>query len=785
MTTLDPLAIEPILRRLRSLRGRARRRLWLDGAARLLALAVLLILLSMALDRSFRLDQSQRAICLVLALAAMAGVAHRRLLRPILRPIPDDDLALRVEARHPSLGQALVTALQLSRIRDHEARGMSPTLVHAAIDQGLRRQSAVDYNLTLDSARQRHSLLLGGSAAVVLLIVMVALSALSPAFLRIWAARNLLLLNTPWPFRTTLLLVGHPDTSEDIVLPRGDDWMVHVRVAGELPTAVWLDIDPDSSSARTTERLTSDNDPRSLRALTPNLLEPFRFRLRGGDYRSDWRRVRLLDRPALDSLSLAVAPPAYTGLRPGDLPTGQTAYDVLYGSDIAVRALATKPLRAVAVTQVTAARPTPRSPVSSDRPPDAAATNPAASATAPAAPPPVEARIDPEQPTRFTFELSAARFAPDDAGTAVTFAIDMTDTDGLVTRQPARLTLRLRADRKPDLRAALVGISGMVTPRVAIPIDLSASDDLSIVALRLTHGLTLPTAEPDAAPAPAPAPTTRPLSDLGAQLPAPRITGRTVFDTADLQLPIGATLWFSLAASDANTLTGPGVQASPSFFVRVVSDEELRTELLRREQEQRQEFERVLFDQETLGTDAKALIAAGSRSNVTAAPEGGASGGGGGGANDRAEFTRLQRRQRQIAERCAAVARAFSMILLEAQNNRLTEEGQDVAVRLRGRIIDPLNILAEQTIPLAARRLDLAGKTADSDADRPALLTAAAADQDRILVQMRSVLAAMVKWEGYQEAVNLLHEIVKAQTDVQAATTQAQQSRIRDIFENP
>jgi hypothetical protein len=41
----------------------------------------------------------------------------------------------------------------------------------------------------------------------------------------------------------------------------------------------------------------------------------------------------------------------------------------------------------------------------------------------------------------------------------------------------------------------------------------------------------------------------------------------------------------------------------------------------------------------------------------------------------------------------------------------------------------------------------------------------------------------MVKSEGFQEAVNLLYEIQKAQTDVHEQTTKERQERIKRILE--
>jgi hypothetical protein len=48
---------------------------------------------------------------------------------------------------------------------------------------------------------------------------------------------------------------------------------------------------------------------------------------------------------------------------------------------------------------------------------------------------------------------------------------------------------------------------------------------------------------------------------------------------------------------------------------------------------------------------------------------------------------------------------------------------------------------------------------------------------------MKEILTHLVKSEGFQEAVNLLYEIQKAQTDVHEQTNKERQERIKRILE--
>ena len=48
---------------------------------------------------------------------------------------------------------------------------------------------------------------------------------------------------------------------------------------------------------------------------------------------------------------------------------------------------------------------------------------------------------------------------------------------------------------------------------------------------------------------------------------------------------------------------------------------------------------------------------------------------------------------------------------------------------------------------------------------------------------MKKILRNMLKWEGYQAAVNMLRDILKSQKNVNQQTLKEQQKRILDIFE--
>jgi hypothetical protein len=250
-----------------------------------------------------------------------------------------------------------------------------------------------------------------------------------------------------------------------------------------------------------------------------------------------------------------------------------------------------------------------------------------------------------------------------------------------------------------------------------------------------------------------------------------------VFDLQPLEIPTGVTLTFKAEAVDNDTISGPKTGQCPEFLVRVVTEEQLRTDLLRREKEQRQEFERLLNDQEVLLTEIQALAA----DTRDAGPFD---------KDQKDKIRDSQRRQKLIGTNIGTIARRLETFLVEAQNNRLEEEGGPFQRRLARRIIEPMSQLADSDIPLAedglhkTRRLDTeAPDRSAALAERAAALDEVIAKQQYIVDQMREILTHMVKAEGFQEAVNMLYELEKAQKGVFDLTTKELQELIKRILE--
>jgi hypothetical protein len=302
----------------------------------------------------------------------------------------------------------------------------------------------------------------------------------------------------------------------------------------------------------------------------------------------------------------------------------------------------------------------------------------------------------------------------------------------------------------------------MVVPVALIPIDFRITDDYVVTDVRMEYAWQ---GDADAQAGRTPLPE---LAELLANRP-PGLADIVGFDLEPLKIPIGATMTFTMAAEDNDNVSGPNVGHSTEFLVRVVSEEQLRTDLLRREKEQRQEFEQLLKSQEDLITDTRALEASLSGAEQI-------------GPDQKQTLMQIQRRQKVIATNTKTISDRLAEVITEIRNNRLEEVDGPLQQRLVEQIIIPMNEISEQHVPEAVRRLDASRRLADEGQQRDVELGNAVRQQEAVAAAMREILLHMVKTEGYQEAVNLLYEIEKMQKGVLDLTAKEMQERIERIL---
>lgn len=714
-----------VVQRLAQLRRQLAVWFWVDGLSRVFWAAIALLAIDLAIDWFFRMDKPQRAVMLALLLSAIAYVAYRRLFKPLAATISDDALALEVERQNPQLNQSVISALQFSRMDDLDKRGYSPAMVRQTVQRGATASADLNFSAILDDREFRQNAFLLLFAAGILTAV--AVGSFMHPMLKIWANRNLLLGDMVWP-QQTYLKIERADNGK-VVFPRGEDWTQVVSVTEDserIPENVYIDFRrARGRSTQTMKKRESVSLPKTqaeFEAVFASVIEPFEFRARGGDAYTPWVTVELVEQPAINDLQLEVEPPKYTKLPRQPLPAGRGPYFILKGSTLRLSGTANKELVRAEIRHDGKSR-----------------------------------KLDVQSGTKVTGELPPAEIA------ATQYMIDLEDTLKLTSRRPTTFGLRIRADREPRVRVRLIGVSGMVVPKARIPFTCRVSDDFGITDLNVQFQWRgddpmRPEGKGDFQ-----------FESIKKELGQPELALDDVLELESHNIPTGSGLTFHFASLDNDDVSGPNVGRSSDFLLRVVTEEELRTDLLRREKEQRQEFERLLKGEEDLLTDGRALEAA-TREAAALAQE------------QKDLLMQMQKRQKVFATNTSAIGERMASILIEVENNRLEEPNGKLQGRLN-EIIKPLRELADTDMPAVVQSLDSVRRQGNLLKERNEAIAATLAQQEKTIEKMKQVLALMVKSEGYQEAVNLLYEIQKSQQDVLDRTIKEQQERIKRILE--
>ncbi len=549
-TSLPP----PIGRRLRRLSRAAGAALLASGLGRLLAAAEIFLFSTLALDRIFELERGFRAVLLAAGAAAWAALLWRSFLKPLLSRIPEVELALALERSHPFLRQALVSALQLSRRLASGAPegGESPALARKAVEEGARLAAGTRTARALEWRRLRVRLLLLPAA----LAVLAGSFAAMPGTLALWAQRQILLRDTPWPRYTTLEILGAKNGV--LYTPMGEDLVVLVRARGVIPARGWISWESKKSSGRARlARLGRDR----FRYLFKTLTDPLTFTVRAGDGRAGPVRAVPVKRPSVLALEGEIREPAYTGRRPAkvDIFSGGGALRLLAGSSLLLRGRADKKLSAAGLGFPGGSLP---------------------------------GEVDPGDPRKFSFTLEPRE--------NMVLRILPVDELGLEPRPAPTIEVAVVPDAPPWVSLASRGVGSMVTPRVRIPLLVKARDDVALSVLEVQQSLG--GSNPENRNFTKAAPRGLEAFEPG----APSFEAEVLWVRGSTPLSPGKTLSLRALARD-RFAPGPPHQAfSEVLEFKVVPEEVLRKELNRRQEEVRSQLEGLQESLRALRKDLEA-----------------------------------------------------------------------------------------------------------------------------------------------------------------------------------
>lgn len=609
-----PSELTDLLGRLRS---RIQRYVLLEGTASILVVLSILFWLSLGLDWSYfflqraelprwiRFTIEVAGICTILVLFA-GWVALRW-----LRQFRQRALALVLERRFPELNDRLITAIELT----DGPQVARPMLTEAMLARTIEEVREASTHLDLGTVFDKRPLVRAGISASCLVVSVLAFAICFSDVFGLWFRRNVLLANESWKRETAIQLVVLAEPGERVVEfvdgiykhPRGSDLTLQASVlpSMKVPEQVQLRYAMSDGSARGRAYFSKLGDRQFKHTLT-GLLNSLDCYLQAGDAERTPYHIEVVEPPRIDRIVLNSLFPKYTGWNESNEKTGEivrtpkpvqgTQISLPSGTDFVLQAEANKPLTGVRIQTTSydlefgrdGARLTLFQQDGQTRGGSFTIPNTTqwlslegrgfavpfllASASD-------QAVISEDGKVRLPLRL------PVDA----LLKIFLNDTDGILTAEPARLTVNSIVDEPPKIETQLRGIGSAITRKAVIPVTGQISDDYGVATARFDYRLDSADAQPRSFP-------TEPHGAKQFALEQSASRKWLEFAVLPLELKIGQKLSLTVVAEDADNLSGPHFAQGEKYNFQIVSDEELLSQLYARELNLRQRFEQILIE---------------------------------------------------------------------------------------------------------------------------------------------------------------------------------------------
>ena len=318
-------------------RRRWRYKLALRGAVGVLGLGVAALLLSAFGLESWRFSAGSIITFRVVLGLTLAALTYWFLLRPLLRSVSDEQVALYLEEHEPSLQSAIISAVEMSA-----ANGASTTeSPHSAALVERLVQSAVEKCQAIDRGRavERRPVRRYAGIIAAIAVVTLAVFSLGPAYLR-HALSALLIVSrsveAAAPYRIEV-------TPGNATVPKGIDQTVKAKLEGfdSEQAALMVRKSPDAPFERMPlVRSETAADAHQYEGMLFDLAGPIDYFVEAAGVRSPTYKLKVVDLPYVQKLELEYHFPAYTGLEPRKVEDGGDIA-VLKGTEVRVHVVPT------------------------------------------------------------------------------------------------------------------------------------------------------------------------------------------------------------------------------------------------------------------------------------------------------------------------------------------------------------------------------------------------------------------------------------------------------------
>jgi hypothetical protein len=722
---------------------------WVQGIALVVFVAGITFWIALALDRLFEPSPAVRQVGLIIIAAITLYVAWRYLLRRVTAPISDASAAALLERRFPVLNEHLITAVDVAARPDYAA-AFHPRLVRETQQSAASAVAGIRPELLFN----RGPLLRAIVAAAVAVSSIALFAAISRDTFGFWLER-IAMSEEPWPRQVHLEVVGFPADKNGrraTKVAKDDRFELLVRASAkgyEVPDEVEIRYRrPDGRRGRDTmvrigDAVESSRDHQVFRYLFKRVSTDMEFDVVGGDDRVRDLQLQVVERPELFAIELECVYPDYLGRESRRLPvTG--GMRIPEGSQLILHAKSTKPLTSANIHRSGA---------------------------------------DQGSDAKLNYGKDAVKELQWDYGTIVdddVLMVSVTDTDGVVSREPYRVSLAIVRDEVPQVTSRLSGIGTAVTPDAVLPFIGKLTDDYGLDRAWYEYQIDVGQA------------VTRPLDQQPRGEPLLETLGqfdlRANDDTTGqraIVLTPGQRFSIAIKAADRFNLSeAPHAGSSQQYVLDVVSPGDLLKLLENRELSLRQRYEAIYEKM----TDTRNLLTRVEFGDSETSEDAHAA------ATDEtpdAPARQLARRRLRVAgslqnviqsaDEVGGVAEAFDDLGDELTNNRI--DNPDLQSRLREQIALPLHRIAEERMPQLAAQVKLVEANVTDASQGTPELTRSLALADEVLVEMKQVLNRMLELETYNEVVTLLRDIIADQQRITDQTKEQRKKQVQSLIE--
>jgi hypothetical protein len=211
-----------LLNVIRQVRQRWRMKLAVRGAVGFLAATIVALIVSAYALETLRFSPGAILAFRITVLVVAAAGAAWFLVRPLLRKVSDEQVALYLEEHEPSLEATIITAMEAEQAgRAHE---MSPALVQKLVEAAIDRVHEIEDGRRIEKATVRRY----ATAAGVVALAAVALFTLGPSYLR-HALSALLVISRGVEAAAPYRIDVTPGT---VSVPKGADQTITAHLSG-------------------------------------------------------------------------------------------------------------------------------------------------------------------------------------------------------------------------------------------------------------------------------------------------------------------------------------------------------------------------------------------------------------------------------------------------------------------------------------------------------------------------------------------------------------------------